>query len=588
MPVPLSVLYVDPTPENRQRVAEAFNRAGVQLRYVNEVSQTLRGLRALKPQLLLVHAEVRSPTVTQILDAVASDTAFAHLPILLLCRDVSDRRFLHQLRSGILGLLEQPFSADRHIAELQAIHAELPDRVGSVSGHGDSRELAAVVEHLCRTQRSGALTVNARTPEEGKALFVRGVLQSAEHLGAAGVEALLAMVATPRASWTFSEVHASSSQVVVDLPATTGEHPLAPVEPEEAQELQEPAIALEVGEVVSNEHEVAISAQAPARRVDPKREVLSILLVDDDESLCRMFSILFRKHGFEVTTAPDGLAGYAAALSRRFELVVADLNMPRMDGWGLLKLLRDDHRTRELPVVFLSAHDDYRDTLRALDSGAQGYFSKSTRLDAMAAQVRSVLEPRLSFRQQLATTHTIDVPVGKLGPQWLVLEIARAGVSGRVAAKDSWAQYQLTVWDGRPVHALAQAGRHVAEGERALNAFLASRGAEGTFERGEFPANANIYGSAEELVAKACALLNDKEARIRDHLLVQANDLRIDPELYALYAQVGPRQWLETARLICEKRMSPREVIAQVNASPIEVEDTLKDLVRRGVVTLSA
>jgi hypothetical protein len=59
-----------------------------------------------------------------------------------------------------------------------------------------------------------------------------------------------------------------------------------------------------------------------------------ILLVDDDEELCRMFGALFRRKGFDVTTSQDGLAGYEAAVSGAFELLIADLNMPKMDGWG--------------------------------------------------------------------------------------------------------------------------------------------------------------------------------------------------------------------------------------------------------------
>ena len=55
-----------------------------------------------------------------------------------------------------------------------------------------------------------------------------------------------------------------------------------------------------------------------------------------------------------------------ATESSQFDLVVTDLNMPRMDGWGMLRLLRDDFRTRELPVAFLSCHDDYRESLKAL------------------------------------------------------------------------------------------------------------------------------------------------------------------------------------------------------------------------------
>ena len=119
-----------------------------------------------------------------------------------------------------------------------------------------------------------------------------------------------------------------------------------------------------------------------------------ILLVDDDEELCRMFASLFRRRGFAVTTAPDGMAGYEAALAGGFALLIADLNMPRMDGWGLLRLIRDDYRTRELPVAMLSCQDDYRESLKALDAGAQAYFPKTLRLDALVTHVQSLLQPR--------------------------------------------------------------------------------------------------------------------------------------------------------------------------------------------------
>jgi hypothetical protein len=92
----------------------------------------------------------------------------------------------------------------------------------------------------------------------------------------------------------------------------------------------------------------------------------------------------------------------------------------------------------------------------------------------------------------------------------------------------------------------------------------------------------------DALIDRAVVTLNEKDRRAREGLLVKARTLVVDQALYSLYAQVGPRQWLETARLICEDHLSPAEVIARSNASPIDVEETLKDLIRRGVVTLEA
>ncbi|MGQ0506236.1 MAG: hypothetical protein ACT4TC_13070 [Myxococcaceae bacterium] len=64
--------------------------------------------------------------------------------------------------------------------------------------------------------------------------------------------------------------------------------------------------------------------------------------------------------------------------------------------------------------------------------------------------------------------------------------------------------------------------------------------------------------------------------------------LHVNAELSALSAQVGPKQWLAAARLLCEEKVLPRDVLDRMEIWPVEVEETLRDLVRRGVVRLSA
>lgn len=590
------VLWVDPDDASRREVSDALTRAGLHVQALADPKQAVAGARALRPDVVLVNSEVRGEVLGQVLSALAQDASLVNLPVIALCADTSESRFLHELRRGLIGLLQKPFYAPRHIGEIRALWTELSRRGGAVSGSGESPELTELVEHLRRTQRTGLLVFNARTPEEGRALFARGVLSSAEHQDRKGVEALLSMVSAVRASWTFSEVGDSSSEVWIDVAHTTGEFPLAeadelPVVAGTAMDLPD-GIELEVGEVGSDEVEVPIDEpEAPAApATGPARDPgsIPILFVDDDEGLCTMFGILFRKHGFKVDTAADGFAGYEATVSGRYELVVADLNMPRMDGWGMLRLIREDFRVREQPVVFLSCHDDYRETLKALDAGALAYFSKANKLDQLASQVKALLQPRFAARKALRASPHVPLALSKLGPQWVLRELATAKLSGLLEAKDGWALYRLTFRKGELVHAFAQAGRHVAEAHKALNAYIASRGAEGTFTRSEFPVTANLSGPIEEQLAQAATSLNENERRLQDGLLVSANEINVNDDLYALYAQVGPRPWLETARLLCEQRLPPREVIARVDASPLDVEETLRDLIRRGVVALSA
>jgi CheY-like chemotaxis protein len=301
-----------------------------------------------------------------------------------------------------------------------------------------------------------------------------------------------------------------------------------------------------------------------------------------------MFSRLFSKHGFEVTTATDGQLGIEAALAREFDVVLADLNMPHLDGWGMLRALREDFRTRELPVAFISAHDDYRESLRALDAGAQAYLSKGVKLEAIVSQTRKLLEPRNLVQAQLEIGQPFAVPLHVVGSQWFLRQLAQRRIGATLVARDGWASYQLYFTpDGTCVHASATAGRFTAEGERAFNAFIASKAAEGDFMPGAIPQVVrNLFLGTEVLIERAASTLNENERRMREALMLTATQIDVNTDLYAVYQQVGPKAWLDTARLICEEKLPPRDVIAHLDISPIEVEETMKDLIRRGVVTL--
>jgi hypothetical protein len=157
-----------------------------------------------------------------------------------------------------------------------------------------------------------------------------------------------------------------------------------------------------------------------------------------------------------------------------------------------------------------------------------------------------------------------------------------------LTARDGWAAYTLHFADGVCVHASAVAGKYTAEGDRAFNAFVATRAAEGELSFGSPPtAPRNLFLSTDVLVERACSTLNENEGRMRESLLVTATHVEVNADLYAVYCHVGPKQWLECARLICEERLPPREIIARLDMSPVDLEETMKDLMRRGILTLT-
>lgn len=579
------VLGIDEDRAAQVPIAKAFNDAGVFYRFITDRKKLAGGLKQLKPDLLLVFGELSSDFVIHVLDTLAQDVTWAPRPVIVVCRDTADAPFVAGLRTGVVALLAAPFQP-QHVAVVRTVWDELPSRTGSVTGAGDPKVLARLVDHLRRTRRTGVLATDPRTPNEGRATFALGKLERARFLGANSQDALKAMVSQPKVQWAFAEMagsHGEGAGVVIEVgDVVTGETELAEVVV--GQEVAEPQdepltfeVPLQVTPVPAPPAPVAAGAKTPR-----------LLLVDDDEAILRMFSRLFTKHGFEVTTAEDGQKGVEAALQREFDVVLADLNMPHLDGWGMLRALRDDFRTRELPIAFISAHDDYRESLRALDAGAQAYLSKGVKLDAIVAQTRKLLEPRATVAAQLEIGQPFPVPVHVVGPQWFLRQLAQHRVGGTLVARDGWASYQLYFGpEGSCLNASATAGKFIAEGERAFNAFIASKAAEGDFLPGAIPQVVrNLHLGTEVMIERAASTLNENERRMRESLMLSATQIEVNGDLYAVYQQVGPRAWLEAARLICEEKLPPREVIAHIDISPIDVEETMKDLIRRGVVTL--
>lgn len=585
MATPTQILGVDSDPQSQKQLVQAFKQAGMVLRYIPDARKTAGALKQFKADLILVNAELPARETGLVISSVLGNASTAGIPIVLLCSDTSEMRFLAELRTGVVELLPKPFSPT-HVARVRALVTELPQRSGAILGQGDARELAALVAHLKWTQRSGALVLNPRMSTEAQVLFARGEVKSARADNLTGEAALRAILARPRASWRFTEVSGASDEgagVVIELDSADQER--VPIVEEDGSDLGI-EVSLEGDEPLIS----TAPAPAPARPapvVDPQDPV-SLLLVDDEPELCRMFSIIFKRHGFEVSTATDGVEGYESATQGSFDVVVADLSMPRMDGWGLLRLLREDFRTREVPVAFLSCHDDFRESLKAFNAGAQAYFSKSIKLEELVGQVNQLLVQRRQFRRDLRKGQPLSFPVATLGPQWVLRELARQRLTAQLDAKDSWATYRLQFNAGQPVYAVAQAGQHRAEGERAFNAFVASRGATAWLAFAPQLAPQNLKVPLAELLGRAAGLLNENERKVREGQLLQGKQIQVNHDLYGLYTQIGPKQWLETARLICEEHLPPREILGRVNLSPVEIEDTLRDLIRRGVVTLSA
>jgi two-component system sensor histidine kinase and response regulator WspE len=114
------------------------------------------------------------------------------------------------------------------------------------------------------------------------------------------------------------------------------------------------------------------------RLAEQARQRKRILVVDDSITVRELERQLLQARGFAVDVAVDGMDGWNAVRGAHYDLVVTDVDMPRMDGIGLVGLIKGDPARRDIPIVIVSYKDREEDRLRGLEAGANRYLTKSS------------------------------------------------------------------------------------------------------------------------------------------------------------------------------------------------------------------
>jgi len=117
-----------------------------------------------------------------------------------------------------------------------------------------------------------------------------------------------------------------------------------------------------------------------------------ILLVDDEPSIVKMVGKRLEIEGFDVTTAMDGQDGLTKAQEGQPDLIVLDLMLPKMNGYEVCTMLKQDARYQKIPIVLFTAKAQEKDEKLGLECGADAYVRKPFRAPELMEKIRSLLK----------------------------------------------------------------------------------------------------------------------------------------------------------------------------------------------------
>lgn len=121
--------------------------------------------------------------------------------------------------------------------------------------------------------------------------------------------------------------------------------------------------------------------------------IRKILLIEDDPFLSEIYVTKFKEAGFEILLAEDGIFGLQKLKEIRSDIILLDLVMPNMDGFEMLRLIKEDHNLKFIPVVILSNLGEQENVEKGLGLGAAAYIIKAHYTPTeIVAKVKEILE----------------------------------------------------------------------------------------------------------------------------------------------------------------------------------------------------
>jgi CheY-like chemotaxis protein len=297
---------------------------------------------------------------------------------------------------------------------------------------------------------------------------------------------------------------------------------------------------------------------------------LGLLIIDDDPTQHEVLGEYLEAAGYAVRHAHDGEAGLAQVAAEPPDGVLLDLEMPRLDGFGVLARLQADPRSRDVPVLMVTSHDQAHLKIKGLELGAEDYVTKPFERSVLLARIRAALRRSRRYRQ---VTGALAGDLRDLGLATVLQTVELSGRPGRVELPDL--DGEVAVHGGRLLHARFGAQTGTAALQRLL---WLDRGA---FRVEVAPAGQDPPADLGQPLAPALmAALADSDEILRDLASVAPVDAAVEIGTGAsarLAALAGRGPWRLgdlVAALDGPLRSAADEVVAALQSGAVRVLPT--------------
>ncbi len=144
--------------------------------------------------------------------------------------------------------------------------------------------------------------------------------------------------------------------------------------------------------LISEQTVLVQGAASDEMTVKAKKDTKRILVVDDVESIVMTVKMFLERHHYEVITANDGQEGFEKAKTEKPDLIILDLMLPKMNGYKVCGLLKNDTRYTKIPVILFTAKAQEKDVKLGQEVGADAYITKPYESEILLAKIKELLK----------------------------------------------------------------------------------------------------------------------------------------------------------------------------------------------------